>query len=197
MYTDSMRKLHTDIKIVNSPIFQILYSWESPDRQWREKDKLWYASYSLFFVLVIAVSVILGYYLLIVATIAFSFLWFVQATIPPEKIDHKITSTGIKTFGKSLRWREIKYFWFSKKDINTLLHIDYINESNPDFIKRITIICDDRDSDIFNVLVKFCDYGDKEETGYNFFSNLVYGKHIDELNYAQAPEGEIMIIEPV
>ncbi|MCS7317705.1 MAG: hypothetical protein NZZ41_05285, partial [Candidatus Dojkabacteria bacterium] len=77
---------------LNIQSFKVLYTWSSKDRQWEEKDKFWFASYFLFFVILVAIAVILGYYLLVLSIIAFAFLWFIQAIIPPQEVEHKITT---------------------------------------------------------------------------------------------------------
>ncbi len=180
------KTLHTQITKISEPIFQKVYSWISPERYWFEKDRSWYVIYSFFFVLLIAFLTLLGEYILVLAVIAFVFLWFVQAAMPPQKVEHLITTIGIKTFGKLYKWKDIKNFWFSEKNGIVMLNIDVIDPENPKatFKKRLTLLTnEDEDKEIFTNLIKFIDYGDKEEIGYNLFTQIIYGKHYDITHY--------------
>jgi len=163
--------------------FRTLYTWESPDRIWEEKDKFWYSSYTLFFVVVIAISLILGYYLLAVAVIAFAFLWFLQASTKPITIQIKITTTGIRIDEFLIRWREIKHFWFSLKNNHMLLQIDYQKEGFKELVNRTSIIVSDNIQNIYKILVKYADYGDKQEISYNLLTKIIYGEYIEESEF--------------
>ena len=139
----------------------------------------------------------MGEYILIVAVLAFMLLWFVQATVPPQIVEHIITGLGIKSFGKLYKWSDIKVFWFAKKENVVHLNLDILNEDKPDalFRRRISLLLNDGDDkQIFDVLIKFIDYGNKDEIGFNIFAQLLYGHYIDIMTYL--PE-EAEIIEEV
>jgi len=181
-----IQSLHTEIKTITSNIFTNLFSWKSPERYWVRKERSWYVLYSFFFVVIIAILALLAEYILIIGVIAFVFLWFVQASIPPEIVEHNLTTLGIKSFGKLYKWQSIKSFWISKKEGIKFLNLDIMNESKPDsaFNKRITLLInEDQDSEIFFLLIKYLDYGNKDEVGFNILTHILYGMYIDIFNY--------------
>jgi len=179
----NIKTLYTKLD-VEETAFKTLYTWESPDRIWEEKDKFWYSSYTLFFVVTVAISLILGYYLLAVAIIAFAFLWFLQANTKPVTIQVKITTTGIRIDEFLIRWREIKHFWFSFKNNHILLQIDYQKESYKELVNRTSIIVNNSNiQNIYKILVKYVDYGDKQEISYNILTKIVYGEYIAESEF--------------
>ncbi len=163
-----------------------LYSWESSERYWTPRDRAWFVTYSFFFVVVIALAAILGQYILILAIIAFTFLWFVQASIPPEIVKHTINPLGIKTYGKLYRWKDISHYWFSSKHGIKYLNLDLFDQENPqsDRRKRVTLLLENNeDLELFYLMIYRIDYGDKSEIGYNFLTKLIYGNYIDIFNY--------------
>lgn len=174
------KKLFTTID--DNP-FKKLYSWSSPERHWVQKDRAWYIVYSLFFLVLIAFLALLGEFLFILLILAFMFLWFVQGATPPVTIEHTVTSLGIRTFDTFFKWKEIKHFWFSKKNNIKYIHFETFNEDKPDFIKRVSLLLNDNDEDLFKILANYLDYGDKEEVGYNIFVHLLNGEYISQEDY--------------
>jgi hypothetical protein len=178
-------------KSSKNPPIKKLFEWEAPERAWKFRDRSWYISYGFFFLVIIALAALLEEYFLIVALIAFIFLWFIQATIPPEIVKHELTSMGIKTYGNLFKWKSIQYFWFSRKDSFTLLHLDIIDKAftSGDRVHRLTLLINEEDLDrIFEVLSRYIDYGSKEETSYNLFARLLHGPYIDISNFISEVE---------
>jgi len=179
-----VKKLFTSIEDENP--FKKLYSWISPERHWVKKERGWYISYSLFFVILIAFLAMLQEYLLILAVLAFVFLWFVQGATPPQIIEHTITSLGIRTFDTFYKWRDIKHFWFSKKSGIIYLNLETVEDSKPDLTKRICLLVNDnQDEDIFKILILHLDYGDKKEIGYSPILQLLHGEYFNSDKYLE------------
>lgn len=162
-------------------LFKKIFSWNAPERAWSEKTRAWYVLYSFFFVVLIAIVAILGQTFLILAIIAFIFLWFTQASIPPQIREHSITTIGIKTFEKMFKWSSIKHFWFSSKEGYNYLNLDLVeNDPANENLKRISLIIDPTNEfEIFNTLINYIDYGDTKEIDYNILTRLLQGKHKD------------------
>lgn len=165
--------------------FALLFSWESPERAWSARSRQWYILYSLFFVLLITVTVLLAEYLLTLAIIAFIFLWFTHASIPPELVEHQVTSLGIKTFDKLYKWEQIKHYWFSLKEGVNFLNLEVIEKlEKPDFVRTMSLIIKpENEEELFFVLIEHIDYGDRDEIGYNFLTRMLHGSHIDISKY--------------
>lgn len=182
-----MGKLYTTITKSNEKdfIFTKLYSWESPERDWFPKGREWYVLYSFFFVVIIAIAAILQEYLLIMAVLAFVFLWFIQGATPPQIAEHVITTIGIRTFDKLYKWKNIKHFWFSVKGNTIFLNLDLIDiENNPEHIRTLSLIVNpNEDISIFDTLIKYVDYGDKKEISFNPLTKLVHGHYVHISTY--------------
>ena len=162
--------------------FDVLFQWDAPERNWEPRDRGWYVLYSAFFIVIIAALAILQKYILIIAVVAFVFLWFTQAAIPPEITTHRITSIGVKAYGKLYRWADIEHYWFSFKGDTAYLNLDVLTG---DFVEegrrqRISLIIDITDQEeIFFLLIRLVDYGDKDEVNYNILTQILHGKYVD------------------
>jgi hypothetical protein len=167
----------------NKKLFSEVYSWEAPERFWKPKEKSWYVSYALFFIVIIALFALLGEFIAIIAVLAFLFLWFVQGTIPPENTKFTITTLGVKAFGRIYKWKDIKYFWFSETRDAIFLNLD-ISKSEileEGRLHRLSLIIPDQKAkdDIFYTLIKFGNYGERDEVGYNLLNKMVHGDYVD------------------
>ncbi len=173
------KKLYTDL---NKGKYYELYQWTTQSRIWEEKPREWYIGYSALFIFLVIIGLLIGQLIFVLAIIAFSFLWFTHAIIPPDIVVYQIMNSGIKFYDQLVRWSEIRHFWFSKKGDNILLHLDtYIEQANLEILfKRISILVPNENvmKEIFEILEGYIDYGDKVEVGFNFLTKLVHGEHV-------------------
>lgn len=186
--------LHTNLKQEPNSTFTKLYSWRAPERYWVQRDRAWFTLYTIFFLLIILVGVLIKEFIFILAVLAFAFLWFISALIPPEITEHSVTTVGIRAFGKLYRWKSIKHFWFSEKDGVVFLHLDTLVDETKALTKRISLILNERgqDKEIFDSLIQFVDFGEQEEISYNYFTRFTDGEYYELERYL--PEEEIAIM---
>ncbi len=162
--------------------FSPLFTWESPERPWSPKNRSWYVIYSFFFITLIAVAALLGEFILIIAIIAFIFLWFTQASIPPQIVRHTVTKMGIRTYDKLLKWNDIKHYWFSVKAGVHFLNLEIQNSelTSGNRTHRISLLINEEDQDeLFYLLIDYADYGDTDEISYNILTRILNGDYID------------------
>lgn len=177
--------LFTTLEKPNKDRYASLFTWQSRERYWTPKDRAWYVMYASFFVLLIAFAAILQEFIFIIAIVAFVFLWFIQASIPPGILTHSVTKIGLKSYGKLFKWNQIRHFWFSEKHGVKYLHLELSEELYDSLsYKRLTILCEnDEDYQLFDLLISDVDYGDKDEIGYSILTSITNGKHIDLKEY--------------
>lgn len=101
-----------------------LLTWTSPARPYRKKDRSYF---TLAITLVILVSLIgilwFGTVLLAGALLALLFVAFVLDRVPPENIDHKISTQGITISNHFYHWYDLDSFWLGEKDDNKILYV--------------------------------------------------------------------------
>lgn len=175
-----MTTLYTSLGQETDGIFKKLIEWDAPERQWTQKTRAWYVVYSLFFVAIIFIGALIQEYIFIVAVIAFAFLWFVQGSMAPLMTTYMITSIGVKIFDKLYKWTEVKHFWFSLKSDTIFLNLEVTENPDSDYVKRIPLIINPNDMQkIFDILIQYIDYGDRDEVSFNIFTSFVSGKYFD------------------
>ena len=150
----------------------VLLSWEAAERIWKPKSRTWYLSYAILILTLILIAARMGYYIVIVALSAFLLLWFVQGTIAPWIIKHKLTSKGIYTNGYLIPWIDLKLFWFAKKGDQTLLYLDFSKEKGEP--RATLLVPDGLDLEIFTIISEYLHYGNAIEVEYNLFSQFIY-----------------------
>lgn len=98
-----------------------LVVWSGPARPFKRRDRQ-------FYVTVFAMAGIVGLVLFfaegvmpVILIISLVFLYYVLSTVPPEDVEYKITSKGIKIAGKLTEWQYLTRFWFSKRFETELL----------------------------------------------------------------------------
>lgn len=113
----------TEVTMVPPPAKDLL-EWEAPARPFKKRDKEYFTTIGAIVFLLTIILFFLKEWLLIGAIIAFAFLAYVLASIPPEKVRHKITSRGIITAGRMYKWLTLSRFWFSEKWGSKILNIE-------------------------------------------------------------------------
>jgi hypothetical protein len=161
---------------VESNVIDHLFSWVSPERIWEPKSKVWYLSYAAFFMLLILIFAKLGYIIIILGILAFMFLWFVQGTIPPYVIEHRITSKGIITNSALTQWEELSQFWFAKKGKWYVLHLDFPTEAKK---PRLSLLLKQSETEtVFPLVFKYVKYASSDSASYNLLARSIYGVYL-------------------
>ena len=100
-----------------------LISWHGPSRPFRRKDRSFYTTVATLIILISMIALLLNQLLLIGALFAIGFVVYVLNFIPPEDIDHKISTQGITTGEEFYHWDELDSFWFGIKEGHKVLYV--------------------------------------------------------------------------
>lgn len=98
--------------------------WKSPSRPFKRRDREYFTTIAAIVFLLGVILLFLKEFLLIGVILAFMFVSYVLATVPPEETDHKVTTEGITTGGKSFLWNELKDFYFTQKWSSPILNVN-------------------------------------------------------------------------
>lgn len=93
-----------------------LLSWPAPSRIFKKRDRSFFQTVIALVFLIGIILFLLKEFLLIGVVLAFAFVGYVLATVPPENINHKITVNGFEIAGIMSHWNELTEFWFEEKD---------------------------------------------------------------------------------
>ncbi len=118
---------------------EILYTWCSPSRLFKKRDKEYFTNVGAIVFLLIVILLFAREFLLIAAVVSVVFLIYVLSTVPPEDVEHAITTLGLESAGQFYRWEEFVEFWYDEQWGQTLLVI------KPRVGARVTVILGNAD----------------------------------------------------
>ncbi len=103
-----------------------LVTWTAPGRPFKRRDRQFYVTT---FAIAGVVSLILFLaegIMPVILIISLVFLYYVLSTVPPEDVEYKITTKGIKIAKKLTEWQYLNRYWFSKRFDNELMVVDMV-----------------------------------------------------------------------
>ncbi len=113
---------------------EVYLSWSSPSRLFKKRDKEYFTNIGAIVFLLTVILVFAREFLLIAAVLSIVFLIYVLSTVPPEEVNHRLTSLGMESAGHFYRWEELSEFWFEEQWGQVILVI------RPVFGPRIIIL---------------------------------------------------------
>jgi len=138
-----------------------LLVWKAPSRVFKKRGREYFTTIASIAILVAIILLFFKEWLLIMVIAAMVFLTYVMATIPPETVEHKITSLGIVTGGKDYDWEDLDKFWLGKKHDQKILYID----TKVRFPKRLILLLGEANEvEIKKTLSDYLSYEEPEKT---------------------------------
>lgn len=103
-----------------------LLVWEAPSRLYKERDReFWVTIFTMGGILGLILFFIEGW-MPVAVIVAFVFLTYVMSTVPPEKVQYKLTNKGLVMGGKIYRWGSLLRFWFDTKLGQKMVLVDAV-----------------------------------------------------------------------
>lgn len=98
-----------------------LVVWTAPARPFKIRDRQYFvtifASAGIISLIIFLAEGIMP----VILIIALVFLYYILSTVPPENVEYKITTKGIKIADKLTSWQLLDNFWFGKRMDNVVL----------------------------------------------------------------------------
>lgn len=91
---------------------QVLLVWKAPLRPFQRRTKEYYTTIAALVFLLSVIFFLIQEWLAIGVILSVAFVAYVFSTVPPEDIEHKLTTFGIESAGKRYSWLELYEFWF-------------------------------------------------------------------------------------
>lgn len=108
----------------------LVYKWTAPTRLFLKRDKQWYWTMLLLFLITAVFLLYIREWVLILVVMSILFVLYVSSLVPPENSEHSITTFGIRTLGELYTWDMLKDFWISYRNGREILNVD-TNVSSP------------------------------------------------------------------
>lgn len=109
------------------PVRQVktLLTWKAPARVFKKRDReFWTTVFSIAFLLAIILFFVKEW-LLIAVIIGLIFVYYVLSTVPPEEVEHQITTRGVRFAGRDYLWEEFLSFWFTERWGQKILNFSF------------------------------------------------------------------------
>lgn len=139
-----------------------LFKWVAASRPYRPQSKQFFSTAIVIAVLISAILVLAGEWMLIMVMAALIFVYYVWSMMPPEQIQYTLTTKGIKVNDQLYRWEDCARWWLTDKWGSQLLVVDtpFI------FPKRLHLVVDEKDvKSIEEVMYKFLEMERPLDTG--------------------------------
>lgn len=101
-----------------------LVTWMAPSRPFKKRDRQ-------YFVTIFAISGIVSLIIFlaeglmpVILIVALVFLYYILSTVPPEEIEYKITTKGVKIADKLIDWTSLIRFWIGRRMDSEILFFD-------------------------------------------------------------------------
>ena len=142
---------------------ETLFKWESASHVYIPRGKKWLTYIILTTLLIILVILFFREFFIIAPVLAIAFVAYVLASVPPNKIEHLITTEGLISGKHDYLWQELYDFWFAEKHSHTLLTID----TQLGYPGRIILIIDKNDKEkVKNLLLNYLPFREIPRTNW-------------------------------
>lgn len=98
------------------PNREVLISWESLSRPYKELNKEFLKKRISFLFIISIFLVLAGQFLLIGVGVSVFVLYYVLSSVPPGKVKHEIDNYGIFYLDKQFYWNDLKFYFLTSSD---------------------------------------------------------------------------------
>lgn len=128
-----------------------LVTWRAPARPFKRRNREFYVTSLAIAALIALILFLVEGFMPVILIISFVFLFYVLSTVPPEDIEYKVTTFGVKIVDSRIDWENIKRFWFTTRFDNKLLVLETFSLPG-----RLEIVIDPKKrKDIKNALADY------------------------------------------
>lgn len=129
-----------------------ILKWMSAARPFKKRGREYFTTIGAIVILLAIILFFAREFLLIGVMFALTFVAYVFASVPPEKVTHEITNRGIWTGGKFFRWDILGRFWFHEKFGQKMVSV----ETFLTFPRHVVLLLGDKkEEELKEVLQKF------------------------------------------
>lgn len=150
-----------------------LLKWTSPSRPFHAQSRQFFSTAAVIVVLVGLILILASEWMLIIMLAAGVFAYYIWSTVPPEEVEHTITTKGVRAHSRLYRWSELTSWWIEEKWGNKLLAFELVTG----WPKRIYLVLKNTDpNDLSKVLSQYLVLEKPEPTSMDKFSHWIEEK---------------------
>lgn len=114
---------------------EVLAEWEAPSRPFKKRNRQYYTTIAAIVFLISLILLFAGQFLPVAVVIAVGFLAYVLSSVPPQLVNNKITTHGIRTEDQLYYWEELGRFWFDQR-----FGQEFVNVEVARFPNQVTLL---------------------------------------------------------
>ena len=145
----SLKNKFSEVTVVPAPA-KDLYIWLAPERPFKKRSKEYFTTVAAIALLLAVILLFIKEWLLIAVIIAFMFVSYALATVPPQTTTNKITTRGVYIDEKIYKWSQLNRFWFSQKWNSNIIHF----ETNLSFPHHLQLIMEKNKQEFLKKIVE-------------------------------------------
>ncbi len=164
------------------PVFRTLYTWRALTRNFKRHDKEFYSTIIAVAILFSIVFFFIKEIFLIIVIWAGVFLVYALSNMPPEEVEHKITTQGITTMNHSYLWDDLGPFWFMESGGEKVLKV---SSRGNIFGQMVLLLGNGDEAKIRDTLAKYLPYWEVPE---KTFSDKVSEWLVQKFSFERSPK---------
>ncbi|MFC1780482.1 hypothetical protein ACFLY9_02200 [Patescibacteria group bacterium] len=166
---------------------KILFKWSAAERVYVQRDKPWFLKIAVIALLLILFFAFLQDFMVILVICIIVLIAFLLGSIPPRKVEHKISNKGIESIDKLYKWDELKDFWIAEKGGSRILYVT----SKLRFPSRLVMLIGIKDEEtIVKLLGEKIDYREFEEKQ-GWITKATDGEMVNPVKYSHLFKGKM------
>ncbi|KKS32743.1 MAG: hypothetical protein UU93_C0005G0051 [Candidatus Amesbacteria bacterium GW2011_GWA2_42_12] len=103
---------------------QEILKWIAPGRPYKTRDRQFFMTMMVIAILVSILLMFAGEWMLVAVIVAMVFAYYVWSTVPPEEVEHVLTTRGIRVYSQLYRFEDMDRWWIEDKWGHKILMID-------------------------------------------------------------------------
>lgn len=138
-----------------------LVKWMAAERPYKPLDRQMFVTGVVVAILVGVIMLLAGEFMAILVLAAVIFAYYVWSTVPPQQVEYKITTRGIRTSGQLYSWGEMARWWVEEKWGSKLLVV----ETPVSWPKQLHLVLGEEETVVREVMGKYLLMEKPAETG--------------------------------
>lgn len=145
---------------------KVLLEWSSPLRPFKPLNKDNFKRLVIWSIVLGLILIFFKEFALTLTIFALLFFSYVMGTVPPQVVNHRISTSGVSSVGHTYLWRELRDFYFTQRLGMTMLVLE--TAVRP---QRLNLVLQDVEKEkIENIFSSYLPH--REEAPKKFFDNL-------------------------
>ena len=117
---------------------ETLITWTAPSRIFQRRSREFWTTVGSIAFLAAIIFAFMQQWLVILLIASFIFVTYVFSMVPPDELEHRLTSRGVYYAGQTYPWEELDQYWIEEKSGQKVLNL----QTHAKFLSRLQLLLD-------------------------------------------------------